>query len=430
MYEIDTKLKQISKENKDIGIGIIGAGQMGTEIVCQIGLMLGMKVHVVVDIKNEIAMNAYRVAETTDEVAIADTLQEAERLTLHGKRIVTTNYHIATQLSSVDVIIDSTGLPEMGARIALECFNNKKHIVMMNVECDVTVGPILRKMAENAGVVYSLTAGDEPGSILELYRFAKSIGYDVVAAGKGKNNPLNIYATPADWKEEAEKRCMSPRMLVEFVDGSKTMIEMAAVSNATGLLPDKQGMHGAACNVDELTKTFSLKKDGGILNKSGVVDFAIGDVAPGVFVVFTTKNEQLIEGLRQRLMGNGPNYLLYRPYHLCSSETPITAAQAVIYNESTAHPMNKLVSECITISKRDLKAGEALDRIGEYCYRGSIEAAEKAQKGNMLPLGLAYGATMKVDIKKDTIITYDMVTFNEKDSVLLQLRRIQDIVFN
>jgi predicted homoserine dehydrogenase-like protein len=313
----------------------------------------------------------------------------------------------------------------MGARVSLDCINNKKHIVMMNVECDITVGPILRQMAENAGVVYSLTAGDEPGSIVEVYRFAKALGFQVVAAGKGKNNPLNIYATPSDLQEKADARNMSAKMLCEFVDGSKTMIEMAAVSNATGLIPDIRGMHGPSCNVKDLTKVFCRRDQGGILEKEGVVDYGIGDINPGVFVIVTTDHPRLIEGLVQRDMGNGPNYLLYRPYHLCSIETPITAAQSVIYGESTAHPMKKLTSECITVAKKDLKAGEVLDGIGEFCYRASIETFEVAKAGNMLPIGLAKGAKLLSDVKRDDIITYDMVEMNH-NSVLLQLRRIQD----
>jgi predicted homoserine dehydrogenase-like protein len=270
-----------------------------------------------------------------------------------------------------------------------------------------------------------LTAGDEPGSIVEVYRFAKALGFKVIAAGKGKNNPLDIYATPDQWEEKAKARNMNARMLVEFVDGSKTMIEMAAVSNATGLTIDKRGMHGPKCNVKDLAKVFSRKDQGGLLDKEGVVDYGIGDINPGVFVIVTTDHPRLIEGLVQRDMGNGPNYLLYRPYHLCSIETPITAAQAVIYGESTAHPMKKLTSECITVAKQDLKAGQILDGIGEYCYRASIELADIAAKGKMLPVGLAKGAKLLYDVKRDQEITYDMVELNN-NSVLLQLRRIQD----
>jgi len=306
--------------------------------------------------------------------------------------------------------------------------NHNKHIVMMNVECDVTIGPILRQMADNAGVVYTLSAGDEPGSIMELYRFANALGLKVVAAGKGKNNPLDPYATPDEWAERAAARNMNPRMLVEFVDGSKTMVEMAAVANATGLVPDVRGMHGPRCLVKDLINVFRLKEQGGILSSEGVVDFAIGDVHPGVFLVVTTDQPRLIDSLVQRDMGTGPNYLLYRPFHLCSMETPLTAAQAVIYNEATMQPMKKpLTAECIAVAKKDLAKGTVLDAIGGYCYRGSIERGEIARDGNMLPLGLAKGAVLTRDIKKDEIITYDAVDL--PDSLLLELRKIQDKIF-
>ncbi|MGE5581908.1 MAG: NAD(P)H-dependent oxidoreductase [Bacillota bacterium] len=425
MYEIDTKLAKLAAEGKSIQVGLIGAGQMGTDIVAQIQGMAGMEIPVVVDLKTETALNAYKIAGYEGEIVETNDLAVAEKAIAAGKKVATTNYKIAAAATPVQVVIDATGSPEMGARITLDCINYKKHIVMMNVECDVTVGPILRQMAENAGVVYSLTAGDEPGSIIEVYRFAKALGFKVVAAGKGKNNPLDIYATPDQWEEKARARNMSPKMLVEFVDGSKTMVEMAAVSNATGLVPDIRGMHGPRCNVKDLTRIFCRRDQGGVLQKEGVVDYAIGDINPGVFVIVTTQHKRLIEGLVQRDMGNGPNYLLFRPYHLCSIETPITAAQTVLYGESTAHPLKKLTSECITVAKQDLKAGQVLDGIGEYCYRASIELAETARQGKMLPVGLAKGAKLIRDAAKDQVITYDMVELNN-DSVLLQLRRIQD----
>ncbi|MBD5552138.1 MAG: NAD(P)-dependent oxidoreductase [Lachnospiraceae bacterium] len=428
MYEIDRKLLELEEKQTPIHVSLIGCGQMGKDIIAQISKMKGIVCDIVVDIDTDIVLDGYRQAGySAEEIVVTADLKEAEKAICSGKKIATADYKIAVSAEQTQVVIDATGSPEMGARVTLECIFHKKHIVMMNVECDVTVGPILRKLCEQAGIVYSLTAGDEPGSICEIYRFAKALGFKVVAAGKGKNNPLDFYATPdtPEWAKKAEERKMAARMLVEFVDGSKTMIEMAAVSNATGLVPDVRGMHCAKCNIDELKTVFSLKSQGGVLEKEGVVDFAIGNVAPGVFVVVTTDNQRIIDGLVQRDMGDGPNYLLYRPYHLCSIETPITAAQAVIYGESSGHPMDHLTSECITIAKKNLKKGEVLDAIGEYCYRASIDLHSVAKEGNMLPVGLAKGAIMKCDVAKDTVITYDMVELSEK-SVLVQLRRIQD----
>lgn len=426
MYEIDRKLYERALNGNPVLVGLVGAGQMGKEIVCQIAQMQGMEIMIVVDLNTETCLNAYKAAGYDGEIVVSNDLREVNAALAAGKRVAATDFEVAIKADLIDSVIDATGNPFVGAQVALTCFNYKKHIVMMNVECDITVGPILRQMAENAGVVYSLTAGDEPGSIIEVYRFAKALGFRIVAAGKGKNNPLNIYAKPDDpeWKKKAEDRNMQVRMLIEFVDGSKTMVEMCAVSNATGLVPDIRGMHGPKCNIEDLKTVFSLKKQGGILEREGVVDFGIGNINPGVFVIVTTDNETLKEGLIQRDMGLGPNYLLLRPYHLCSCETPITVAQGVLYGESTGHPNKYLTSECLTIAKKDLKKGEVLDGIGEYCYRGSIDLYEVARDGNMLPLGLAKGCRMTQDVPIDTVLTYDMVEV--PDSVLYNLRKIQD----
>jgi predicted homoserine dehydrogenase-like protein len=189
-----------------------------------------------------------------------------------------------------------------------------------------------------------------------------------------------------------------------------------------------RGMHGAKSTVPELNKVFVPEKDGGVLEKKGVVDFAIG-VHPGVFLVVTTDNERIKEGLVQRDMGPGPYYTLYRPYHLCSIEVPLSIAQCVLYGESSGHPKGALVSECIAVAKKDLKKGETLDGIGEFCYRGSIELAPVAKKERLLPLGLAKGCLLVKDVQRDTVITYDMVAM-PKETVLLQLRRIQDQLYS
>ncbi len=424
MYEIDTKLAELDSNGCPIQVGLVGAGQMGTEIITQIGEMKGMQITVVVDLSEELAKKGYSYSKKKADIAVADNLEAAEELCAKGKQIASTDYTVATRLSKVDVVVDATGSTEMGAIVSMDCINHGKHIVMMNVECDITIGPILRKLAENAGVVYSLAAGDEPAAIVELYRFANALGFEIIAAGKGKNNPLNLYSTPETEREKAEKRKMSAKMLCEFVDGSKTAIEMASVSNATGLIPDKRGMHAAKSTVPELNKVFVPQTDGGVLQNRGVVDFAIG-VHPGVFLVVTTDNERIKEGLVQRDMGEGPYYTLYRPFHLCSIEVPLTIAQSVLYGESSGHPKQKLTSECIAVAKKDLKQGETLDGIGEYCYRGSIDTYKTAKEQNLLPLGLAKGCVLKTDVPKDTVITYDMIELIP-DSALLQLRKLQD----
>jgi predicted homoserine dehydrogenase-like protein len=425
MNAINERLLELEATGKPVMLGLIGAGQMGQEILCQVQLMKGLRIPLLVDITWERAELACHMARIpADRVERVETPEAAKRAVAAGRTAVAIDWRIATSLDCIQTIVDATGSPELGVSIALECIRAKKHIVMMNVECDVTVGLILNRMAREAGVIYTLAAGDEPAAIVELWRFATALGFEIVAAGKGKNNPLDITATPDSLAERAKARDMSARMLCEFVDGSKTAVEMCSVANATGLKPDVRGMHGARATRDTLHQVFCPKSQGGVLSQAGAVDFAIG-VHPGVFVVFTTDQPRLRHGLIQRDMGNGPNYLLFRPYHLCSIEVPLTAAQAVIYGESGGHPLPRPVAECLAIAKRPLKAGQTLDAIGEYCYRGSIDTAEAARRDNLLPLGLAKGCTLGRDVAVGEPIRYaDLAEL--PDTALIRLRKRQD----
>ena len=249
-----------------------------------------------------------------------------------------------------------------------------------------------------------------------------------MAAGKGKNNPLDRHATPEDPKiiEDAARRSdLNPNMLVEFIDGSKTMIEMAAISNATGLVPDVRGMHGPLTSRDELHKTFTLKEDGGVLNKFGVVDFGVGRVAPGVFLVVKTDHPRLRGALILRGMGDGPCYTLLRPFHLCSIEVPLTCALQVIRGQSTMVPLDHLVSEVFAVAKKDLQTGDVLDIIGGTTFYSLIDTYEQAKQERLLPVGLARMARVIRPVKMDQPITLDDVELHEPSTVL-SLRWFQD----
>ena len=431
MLGINNKLKKLHENNTPIKVSLVGAGLMGKGLVSQMSLMKGMKPALVISRRIECAIEAYTLAGISkDDIVIAKTLDEINLAMEKNKFVVSDKTEYAARPNLVDVVVDATGGPDTGARIAMDSIFNKKHIVMLNVEADVVVGPILNKLARNAGVVYTGTAGDEPGTVKEIYDFADSLGFDVLAIGKGKNNPIDYSATPDSVREEALTKGLKPSMLACFVDGTKTMVEMTAMANATGFVPDVRGGHGPATDEKGLAGVFRLKCDGGILDKYKIVEYVRG-VAPGVFVIVTSKLPQVHHEMQFLSMGPGPNYALYRPYHLTSLETPMSIANAYFYNEPTIAPLyDKPVAETITIAKKDLKAGERLDGIGEYTVYGSVDTYEKAKEEHLLPIGLVNENTIvKQNIKKGAFITYDMVDL-DKSTMIYKLRQLQESVNN
>ena len=427
MIGLNDELAAREKNGNPVRVGLIGAGQMGVDVIATTKMMKGIEIVVVADINIDRAQSAYKVALIDCDTIEAETAEKADEFVTQNKRVFTSDYRVVTDMRNVDVMLEATGVPEVGAKAALHSAKNGQHLAMMNVETDITVGPLLNWYAKKKGALYALAAGDEPAACKELFDFAQSVGFTIVAAGKGKNNPLDRYAKPTDekWATEAARRDLSPNMLIEFVDGSKTMIEMAAVSNATGLVPDIRGMHGPKTTRDKLNEIFALKHDGGILSKSGVVDYGIGGIHPGVFLIVTTEHPRLRQALVYRDMGKGPYYTLFRPYHLCSIEVPLTCAMLVIRNKSNMEPLDMLSSEVFAVAKQDIQTGTILDGIGGQCFYSLIDEYETAKQENLLPIGLAKGAELVRPVKKDSPITLEDVKLYGP-STILELRRIQD----
>ncbi|MBB5183035.1 NAD(P)H-dependent oxidoreductase [Catenisphaera adipataccumulans] len=429
MFNMNRKLAALEEAGKPIQVGVVGAGQMGRGMVTELVLIKGERPAICADINIDLAVHAFEYAGVTEDQIVKTTDPgTASDAIAKGKYVATNDSSLVTKVPEIDVVVDVTGVPDVGARIALDSIAAGKHIVMMNVESDVVIGPYLKKKADEAGVIYTGTSGDEPGTVMELYDFAEAMGFTVEVMGKGKNNRLDYECNPDTVLEEATRRKMSPRMLCAFKDGTKTMVEMTAMSNATGLVPDVIGGHGIACDVKGLNDMYMLKDKGGILNKHGVVEYVRG-IAPGVFVTVSTDNQEIAYQMQYHSMGPGPLWTLYRPYHLCNLETPLTIGRAVIYHEPIIVPKNGLVSEVITVAKKDMKAGEKLDGIGGYTTYGSIDTHEHAKKAGYVPFGLINkNAVLKKDVKKGQLLTYDDVEI-DTNTLIYKIRAEQDKIF-
>jgi predicted homoserine dehydrogenase-like protein len=405
-----------------IRVGLVGAGQMGRGFVAQVRRIAGMEIAAVADIDVQRATGALKSAGA-ENVVTGDDHDKLSSVVADGGTVAVNDSALLTALP-VDMVIDATGVPEIGAQIALTSLLAGKHVGLLNVETDITIGWLLSRIAAQSKAVYTLCRGDEPAETLKLVEFARDLGFDVVCAGKGKNNPMRPHDTPTSLTAEANSKKMNPKMLCSFVDGSKAMIEMAALANAADLGVSKRGMHGQKTTVPELHDVFKPTADGGILDRGGVVDFATGPVAPGVFVVVRSDEPTVVEEMDYLGMGAGPYYSFYRPYHLASIEAPLSIPPAVLDGVSDIHP-RAWRAEVAAGTKRPLKAGEKIDGIGGECVYGMIDSAEAAREEKLVPLGLLAGARLVRDVDVDHILTHDDVEL-DTSTTIYQLRALQD----
>lgn len=426
MLNLNQKLIQRQENDQIINVGIVGSGQMGKGLVSQIALMKGMKTVMLADIIIENAIEAFHLAKIHDEdIVVTNNIETAQDAIKKGKYVACEDYRMVCECPLLSTVVDATGITDMGALIAECAIESGKNIIMLNVETDVTIGHILKYKADQAGVIYSASSGDEPGAVKELYDFADAMGLDILVIGKGKNNKVDLECNPETVYEEATRRGIAPKMLASFKDGTKTMVEMTCMSNATGFLPDIRGAHGVKANTENVCDILRLKSEGGVLNNYKVVEYVDG-LAPGVFIIVTTDMPQIHHEIQYLKVGKGPNYLLYRPYHLCSLETPLTIARAEIYKEACLiQKSGPPISETITVAKKDLKAGEYIDGIGGYTVYGSFETYKTACKENLVPIGLINKDTKVIrNVKKGEVLTFADLQFDQ-NSPVFKMRELQ-----
>lgn len=424
---IAAELEQWTAKHGPVTIGLAGAGQMGTDLIVQAALMPGVRIGAVTELNAQAAIDAALMAgHRREDIVTAGTSAAIDRAIEAGHFVITDDYTAMCASGHIDVVIDATGSPNIGTLVSLEAIRNGKHVVLLSVEADITIGRYLKQEARAAGVVLTGAAGDEPAATIELIGFAQALGFDIVCAGKAKNNAFKPDAIPDEFEEEARARNMNPRMLVEFVDGSKTMVEMTALANATGLVPDVPGMHGPHADRDVLAQVLCTKEDGGILSRSGVVDFTLGKgVAPGVFCIVKPRHDRVIERMADLKVGPGPCFALIRPYHLTSLEVPLSAVRAVMHGTRDMEVLDHPVAECTAVAKRDLKPGDILGKIGEYDYRGYTMSWRDARDSFALPLGLAERARVLKPVKAGERLTYDNCLPDEQ-LIVTQIRRRLD----
>ncbi len=405
MILVDKALAERQQNGNRVRVAIVGAGYSGRNVAYQIIKSFpGLRLVAIANRTIVAAREAYSSAGVKEvrTVESQNALEEA----IHDERFaVTDDAAVVCQAEGIDAIIEATGTIEFAAGVVMRAVEHGKHIILMNVELDATLGPILKAYADRAGVVYTNSDGDEPGVAMNMIRFVKSIGLKPMVAGnlKGLYDP---YRTPETQRAFAESHNQKPAAVASFADGTKLSMELTVLANATGFRVGKRGMYGPALSHVNDSSKFFLDK----LLDGGMVDFLLG-AAPsnGAFVLGYSEDPVKTAYLKYLKMGDGPLYTFYTPFHLPQLEIPLTVARAVLFRDATVAPLGGPVCDAIAVAKRDLKSGEILDGLGGFTCYALIENYDVSRQENALPMGVSEGCRLKRNISKDQLITYEDV---------------------
>jgi predicted homoserine dehydrogenase-like protein len=414
MIIVDKALEKRQREGKPIRVAMVGAGFMGRGIALQIiSSFPGMRLVAIANRHIGGAKQAYGVAGVEDTV-VAHSVAQLEDSVSRGRYVITDDALLLCEAGNIEAVIEVTGSVEFGTHVVTRAIEHQKHIILMNAELDGTIGPVLKAYADRAGVVITNSDGDQPGVIMNLYRFVRGIGVRPVLCGniKGLHDP---YRNPTTQEAFARRWNQKPHMVTSFADGTKISFEQAIVANATGMRVAQRGMVGptvpAGTTISKAATLFPLDV---FSEGAGIVDYVVGaEPSPGVFVLGTHDSPLQKQYLDLYKLGEGPIYCFYTPYHLCHFEVPNTVARAVLFNDAAITPRGAPCVDVITTAKRDIKTGETLDGIGCFMTYGQCENADVAYAQNLLPMGLSGGCRVRRDLKKDQVITYDDIFLPE-----------------
>lgn len=438
------RLQQRAAAGQPLRVGMIGAGKFGSMYLSQVPRTPGIHLVGIADLSPDRARAALRNVGWKDEAFAARSLDEAARL---GNTAIIDDNMALIASPHVDIVIDSTGNPAVGIAHVLACCEHRKHIVMVNVEADALAGPLLKRRADEAGIVYSLAYGDQPALICEMVDWARAAGLRVVAAGKGTKYLPSYHASTPDtvWNhygltaEDAARGGMNAQMFNSFLDGTKSAIEMAAVANATGLAAPS-GLKFPAVGVDDLARILKPREHGGILDQPGQVEVissverdtrpVFRDLRWGVYATFAADSEYVARCFKEYGLVTDPSgqySSMYKPFHLIGLELGITVASIGIRGESTGAPIG-WNGDVVATAKRDLQAGEVLDGEGGYTVYGKLLPASESLALGGLPLGLAHGVKLLRPVAAGRPVSWNDVAF-DANATAVRFRREMERVF-
>lgn len=407
MLIVDTALRSRAAEGRPVQVAMFGAGYMARGITTQIVRYTpGLRLAVICNRTVEKAIGCYTaVGVAREDIREVTSPAELDQVICDGKYAVTNDPAVAAAAALIEVTIEATGHVGYGALATTLSIQHRKPMVSMNAELDATCGPILKEMANEAGIILSGADGDQPVVQLNLWRYVKSLGLKPLLCGNIKGLQ-DRYRTPETQAAFAKQWGQTPEMVTSFADGTKISFEQAITANATGMTIAQRGMigHEFRGHVDQMVTMYDIDQ---LRSLGGIVDYVVGAApSPGVYVFAEAQDDIQKVYLNYGKLGEGPLYSFYTGWHLTALEVHLSVARVALLKDVPMEPMGAPRVEVIAMAKRPLKAGETIDGIGGFMTYGVCETAEVQMQDALLPMGLAEGCRLKRDIGKDQAISW------------------------
>lgn len=412
---LSESLRQRSLKGNPICIALIGAGFIGKALARRISRIPGMRLSLIVNRTIEHAVESWvHSGAKAEDVVISDDPSSLSKAILDGRPAASIRNGIAALIGSIDVVVETTSSLDVGAIEAMSSIRNRKDFVTFSAELDATVGCYLKAEAEHLRTGYAVGQGDQPAVLWRLLEETRELGFipEVAVNCKGF---LDIRATPASIREWCKKQGTSPKMTAAFTDGTKMQIEQNVVANAARFLPVRRGMIGIRTDLAHALSDFEKAS---FPSAPGAVDFTLGgDFGAGVFVIARSDDPEADRAyLRYLKMGDGPKYLLFKPWHLCHLELAVSVAEMAIFHRTGISSDGPPTARTVSMAKRALKAGERLDGIGGFMTYGQLDLEKNSE--DLLPVGISEGAVLTKDISIDEPIPMSAVELDEKKPVV------------
>jgi predicted homoserine dehydrogenase-like protein len=451
----------LSRTDRVVRAALIGAGEFGRTLVAQSRGIDNLDVCVLCDRDLGSAREACsRAGIPEDAFAVCDSPTSARDALERGRRVLVEDSALVMDLD-VDIVVEATGNPEAGAGNAAAALANGKHVAMATKEAEIVVGPLLDSRARAAGLVHTPVDGDQPSLLLGLLSWARTLGLEVVAAGKSseydfvfdptsetvawRDRTIPVPGFSELWNLDPDDRLRTVRERGEAlaVLPQRTvpdLCEMGLVANGSQLMPDTPAFHVPVARTLEVPGILCPGGDGGLLSGRGVIDVFNClrrpdevSFAGGVFIVVACRDPATWRTLADKgipVSGDTGYALLYNPQHLLGVEAPISILSAVLLGQSTGGADVAHRCDLVARASRDFAAGDTLTITDHHHHEVAglepllVELA-KAGGNNPLPYYMAVERELTRAVAAGEIITCDMVTRDE-ESTLWNLRAEQD----